>query len=81
MFPDVSEPLPPIFGSQLCYESKRVQYISRSLPNLSTLVWIKVSEEETLLEAAEQALNAQYDRQVAEFYENARNGSQRIETS
>ena len=37
-----------------------------------TLVWIKLSKEDTLIDAAEQALNAQYDRQVADFYDIAR---------
>ena len=67
----VSDPLPPIFGSQLCNISKQVGYISRSLPNMFTLDWIKISED-SLVEAAEEALNEQYDRQVAEFYDKAR---------
>ena len=64
----VTDPLPPIFGSQLLQKSK-VQHISKSLPNLSTLVWVTVTEDDLLLEAAEEALNKQYDDRIKQSYE------------
>ena len=67
----VTEPLPPIFGSQLLQKSK-IQQLSRSLPNLSTLVWAKVTEDDLILEAAEEALNKQYDDRIEQFYEEAK---------
>ena len=69
----ITAPLPPIFGSQLCYTSKTVPYMRRSLPNLSTLSWVTVTEEEILLDKAEQALNEQFDKQKRDFYEEAKN--------
>ena len=61
----VTDPLPPIFGSELCYRSKPIPYISRSLPNLSTLSWVRVTEDDYMVEAAEQALNELFDHQDA----------------
>ena len=67
----VTEPLPPIFGSQVLQKTK-IQALSRSLPNLSQFTLVEVTEEDLILEAAEEALNNQYDRRVAEFYEDAK---------
>ena len=68
----VTEPLPPIFGSQLCYRSKPIPYIAKSLPNLSTLSWVRVTEEDFMVDAAEQAINELYDNEVNEFYKDAK---------
>ena len=68
----VTESLPPIFGSQLCRISKPIKYLSRSLPDMSILCWVKVTEEDKLVEAAEEALNEQYDRQVEDYYQEAK---------
>ena len=68
----VTDPLPPIFGSALCHRSKPIPYISRSLPNLSTLSWVRVTEDDVMVEAAEQALNELFDHQVNEFYKDAK---------
>ena len=68
----VTEPLPPIFGSQLCYRSKAIPYISKSLPNLSTLSWVCVTAEDLLVDAAEQALNELHDSLIDDFYKNAK---------
>lgn len=68
----VTDPLPPIFGSELCYRSKPIPYISRSLPNLSTLSWVRVTEDDYMVEAAEQALNELFDHQVNDFYKDAK---------
>ena len=70
---EVTAPLPPIFGSQLCRKSKPILFMSRSVPNLSTLSWVTITEEEMLMDEAEQALNEQYDRQIDEFYKDAKN--------
>ena len=68
---NISEPLPPIFGSDLCYRSKPV-FLSKSHPDLSQVLWVTRTEEDTLREEAEQALNYLYDLEVANFYENAK---------
>ena len=68
----VTDPLPPIFGSELCYRSKPIPYISRSLPNLSTLSWVRFTEDDYMVEAAEQALNELFDHQVNDFYKDAK---------
>ena len=67
----ITDPLPPIFGSQLLQKTK-MQHISRSLPNLASIMWVKVSEEDLILETAEEALNEQFDREVEHFYEDAK---------
>ena len=67
----VSEPLPPIFGSTLCRKTKPI-FLSKSLPDLSHVSWVTITAEDTLLEGAEEALNEQYDREVAAFYSEAR---------
>ena len=74
----VTDALPPIFGSKLCHRSKTINFISRSLPNLSTLTWVRVTEEDILVEEAEQALNNQYDRQVEEFYIDAKKKAEAV---
>ena len=74
----VTDILPPIFGSQLCRRSKTINFISRSLPNLSTLTWVKFTDEDILEDEAEQALNDQYDRQVEEFFEDAKKKSEAL---
>ena len=67
----ITEPLPPIFGSQLLQKTK-IQHISRSLPNLASFMWVKVSDDDLILDAAEEALNEQFDREVENFYEDAK---------
>ena len=56
----ITDPLSPIFVSQLCPRSKAIHYISKSLPILSTLNWVCVTEEDLMVDAAEQALNELY---------------------
>ena len=68
----VTSSLPPIFGSQLCQITKPINYLSRSLPDMSTLNWVKITEEDSVMNAAEEALNEQYDRHVEEFYRDAK---------
>ena len=74
----VTDALPPIFGSKLCHRSKTINFFSRSLPNLSTLTRVRVTEEDILIEEAEQALNNQYDRQVEEFYIDAKKKAESV---
>ena len=45
---------------------------------MSTLTWVRVTEEDILIEEAEQALNIQYDRQVEEFYINAKKRAEAV---
>merc|ERR1711954_30957 len=73
-----TEPLPPIFGSHLCYRSKPIPYIAKSLPNLSTVSWVSVTEDDIMVDAAEQAINELYDHQVNEFYKEAKETAERI---
>ena len=68
----INTQLPPIFGSQLCQISKPLNFLSISLPNLSTLRWVKITEEDMLVNAAEDALNEQHDRQVNHYYREAK---------
>ena len=74
----VTEPLPPIFGSHLCYRSRKIPYIANSLPNLSTLSWVNISEDDIIADAAEQASNELYDHQVMEFYKDAKEKAKAI---
>ena len=68
----VTSSLPPIFCSQLCKISKPINNLTRSLPNISTLRWVKVTEEDLTVHEAEDALNVQYDRQIDDYYREAK---------
>ena len=46
--------------------------MSKSLPNLATVTWVKYSEDDVIQEAAEEALSLQYDLEVESFYRRAR---------
>ena len=65
---DVTSPLPPIFSSQLCYNSKRIHFLAKSLPNLSTMNWVMVTDEDQVRDEAEEALCQQYDKNIKEYY-------------
>ena len=67
----ISEPLPPIFGAQVCIRTRR-PFISKSLPDISTVALVKLSEDDLIQEAAEEALSVAYDREIAHFYNDAR---------
>ena len=45
---------------------------ARSLPDLATVSWVKLTEEDIIKDEAEQALNEQYDKHVNDFYLDAR---------
>ena len=52
--------------------NKRILHFSNFLPNFHTIDWVTVTAEDKIRDEAEQALCDQYDRQVEEFYEEAR---------
>ena len=64
----VTDALPPIFGSKLCHKSKAINFMSLSLPNLSTVSWVKLTEEDILEDAAEQAMNDQCEELGSDYY-------------
>ena len=66
----VTDPLPPIFSSQLCFKSRPIHFLSRSMPNLNSILWCPPDDED--LDAAEEFLAEQYDREIEEFYLEAR---------
>ena len=74
----VTEALPPIFASQLCYLTKPIRHLSSSLPNLSTMNWVKFTEEDRIRDEAEEALCDQFDRRIIAFYEDARETAKAI---
>ena len=64
----ITEPLPPIFGSKFCFLTPRIKHLSHSLPNLNTVLWVNITDEERLRDEAEEALAEHYDDQVKQFY-------------
>ena len=80
---EVTSPLPPIFSSSLCRQSRRISLFTNSLPNLSTIDWVTVTHEDILRDEAEEALSEQEDRLIEEFYLDERNRvrAMRIENS
>ena len=74
----ITSPLPLIFSSQLCHHSKRIHFLSNSLPNLSTITWVRVTEEDAIRDEAEQALCDQYDTQVRDYYDDAREKAEAV---
>ena len=75
---EVTAALPPIFGSQLCHKSRPINHITRSLPDLSTLAWVMVTDEDIIQDEAEQALTEQFDRQIEDFYREAKSKAESI---
>ena len=67
----VTQPLPPIFASNLCWRTKQV-HLYNSAPDLSRLLWVSKTEEDTIQEQAEEAHLDLYDREVSLFYEEAK---------
>jgi FtsZ-binding cell division protein ZapB len=66
----VTDPLPPIFSLQLRYKSRPINFLSRSIPNLSSILWCPPDDE--YCDAADEYLADQYDREIEEFYLEAR---------
>ena len=67
----ITDSLPPIFGSKLCWTSKSV-FLSKSLPMLNQISWVTETEEDILRERADEALDYLYDMEIASFYEEAK---------
>ena len=69
-YPDIpykiTDPLPPIFSMQLCHKSRPIHFLSRSIPNLNSILWCPPDDK--ILDAAEEYLSEQYDREIEEFY-------------
>ena len=51
----IHEALPPIFGSQVCFTTKS-RFVSKCLPSLARVTMVHVTEDDILLEAAEDAV-------------------------
>ena len=61
----MTSPLPPLFGSKLCYYSRHLKFMSSSLPDL----WnVKYTNTDDMLDAAEEALAEEYEKEVDDFY-------------
>ena len=41
----ITTPLPPIFNSMLCHKSKPIRFLSKSLPSLDCICWVKPPDE------------------------------------
>ena len=61
----VTSPLPPIFSKELCRIYPKIQFLSRSHPDLASIRWCE--PDTNYREEAEEALNEQYERNVREF--------------
>jgi hypothetical protein len=59
-------PLPPIFSSNLCHLTPKINFLSNSLPNLDTILWVE--PDTNYQDESEEAFNDQYDRQIDDFY-------------
>ena len=46
--------------------------MTKSLPDVSKVVIVNITEDELLQETAVEALNAQYDREITAYYEEAK---------
>ena len=62
----ITDPLPPIFSMQLCHKSRPIHFLSRSIPNLNSILWCPPDDE--FLDAAEEYLSEQYDQEIEDFY-------------
>ena len=63
---DVKSPLPPIFSSNLCRITPPIKFLSRSLPNLSTILWVLPNTN--YLDEAEEFLSQQHENMVKQMY-------------
>ena len=66
----VTDPLPPIFSMELRHKSKPIKFLSRSIPNFNSILWCPPDDD--FSEAANEFLADQYDREIEEFYLDAR---------
>ena len=71
----ITSPLPPLFGSKLCYYSRHFKSMSSSLPDL----WnVNYTTSDDLLDAAEEALAEEYEKEVDDFYLEEENRVKRL---
>jgi hypothetical protein len=66
----VTDPLPPIFSMQLCHKSRPIKFLSRSIPNFNSILWCPPDDDQ--IDEIEEFLADQYDREIEEFYLDAR---------
>jgi hypothetical protein len=62
----ITNPRPPLFSMQLCHRSRPIHFLSRSLPRLDSILWCPPDDE--FLNAAEEYLSEQCDREIEDFY-------------
>ena len=62
----ISSPLPPIFSSNLCHRTPPIKFLSSSLPNLNTILW--VLPDTSYVDEAEEFLSYQHDNMVKLVY-------------
>ena len=65
----ITDPLHPIFSSQLCFKSHLI-FLSKSLPNLE-MVWCRNTAED-FTDEADEVLSEMYDKEIRDFYEDER---------
>ena len=65
----VDEPIPPIFGSKLCVKT-RPHFMSKSLPDISTLTFMATSDDNAICDEDEKVLSLQDELTI--YYDEAR---------
>ena len=67
----ISAQLPPIFSSKLCNITPRIKYLSRSLPNLDTILWVTPDTS-----YVDEFLSQQHENMVKQVYISRREQAQ-----
>ena len=65
----MTDPLPPIFSLELRHKSRPIHFLSRSIPNLNSVLSCPPDDDFTY--ADEEYLVEQYDREIEDFYSEA----------
>ena len=73
----IDTPLPPIFSSSLVYRSKSV-FLTRSHPNLASIRWRDITEEELIEQEIDEIEMEIYDKEIRDFYEEAAEKSRNL---
>ena len=73
----IDSPLPPIFSSSLVHRSKSF-FLSRSHPNLATIRWHEITEDEVIEQEIEDIEMQRYDQEIRTFYEEATEKSKNL---
>ena len=74
---EINAPLPPIFSSSLVHKSKPF-FFSRSHPNLATIRWLDITEEDIIQQEIEEIDMQNYDREIREYFEEAADKSRAL---